>query len=149
MNTTEDGVRALRDALKCTGTSYLVNPDYPDEGTDLRHEGPCPLHDRRDAAQELLDAFEDTESGRWVDAKLKFLAVVGYRVGDRVYFAGDSGWLHSGEVVERIDDQRVRLRFDDSRTSAVVNVAELCPITAELLVAAGEVLDLEPIEATP
>lgn len=28
----------------CTGTRYHVNPDAPDEGTDIRHDGPCPVH---------------------------------------------------------------------------------------------------------
>lgn len=28
----------------CTGTRYLVNDDAPDEGTDVHHTGPCPVH---------------------------------------------------------------------------------------------------------
>lgn len=28
----------------CTGTSYLVNPDHPEEGSDVHHAGPCPAH---------------------------------------------------------------------------------------------------------
>lgn len=28
----------------CTGTRYLINPEAPEEGTDIRHEGPCPAH---------------------------------------------------------------------------------------------------------
>lgn len=31
-------------ALLCTGERYLVNPDAPEEGTDIHHEGPCPVH---------------------------------------------------------------------------------------------------------
>lgn len=28
----------------CSGVAYLVNPDAPDEGTDIHHEVPCPVH---------------------------------------------------------------------------------------------------------
>lgn len=37
-------VAQLLDTL-CTGTPYPVNADAPDEGTDYRHDGPCPIHD--------------------------------------------------------------------------------------------------------
>lgn len=28
----------------CTGFRYLINDDAPDEGTDVHHDGPCPVH---------------------------------------------------------------------------------------------------------
>lgn len=28
----------------CTGVRYAVNPDAPDEGSDIAHDGPCPVH---------------------------------------------------------------------------------------------------------
>lgn len=31
-------------AEQCTGERYHVNPDYPDEGTDIHHDGDCPIH---------------------------------------------------------------------------------------------------------
>lgn len=33
------------DAESCTGVPYVVNPDEPNGPTDVRHNGPCPLHD--------------------------------------------------------------------------------------------------------
>lgn len=30
--------------ITCTGTIYAVNPDAPEEGTDIRHEAYCPAH---------------------------------------------------------------------------------------------------------
>lgn len=48
----------------CTGHRYAVNPDAPDEGTDIRHDGPCPTHDEADPgtirAFELIDQIEAT-----------------------------------------------------------------------------------------
>jgi len=35
----------LGEALFCSGERYPVNPDDPDEGFDIRHAGPCALHD--------------------------------------------------------------------------------------------------------
>ena len=31
-------------AGRCTGHRYLVNADDPSEGTDIHHDGPCPVH---------------------------------------------------------------------------------------------------------
>lgn len=31
-------------AEACTGFRYAINPDFPDEGTDIRHEAACPFH---------------------------------------------------------------------------------------------------------
>ena len=31
-------------APACSGTPYPVNPDDPSEGSDVRHDGPCPAH---------------------------------------------------------------------------------------------------------
>lgn len=37
--------RLLADnAAKCTGQSYDVNPDAPEEGADVAHDAPCPTH---------------------------------------------------------------------------------------------------------
>lgn len=34
-------------APDCTGTTYPVNPDCPEEGSDIRHDGPCTAHGPR------------------------------------------------------------------------------------------------------
>lgn len=34
----------LVEVVPCTGHRYAVNPDAVEEGTDIRHEGPCPAH---------------------------------------------------------------------------------------------------------
>jgi hypothetical protein len=39
----ENGARTYV-AATCTGTVYDVNPDAPEEGTDVHHDGPCPEH---------------------------------------------------------------------------------------------------------
>lgn len=42
-----DKIVAALDALPapaCTGQRYDVNPDAPEEGTDVRHDTPCPVH---------------------------------------------------------------------------------------------------------
>lgn len=40
------GGAAALDAARqaCTGERYLLNPDYPEEGTDIHHDGPCAVH---------------------------------------------------------------------------------------------------------
>lgn len=36
--------RSVADDALCTGLRYEVNPGFPDEGHDIRHEVPCPVH---------------------------------------------------------------------------------------------------------
>lgn len=43
----------------CTGTSYPVNPDFPEEGLDVHHEGPCPAHP--DATPAIGDVWPDVD----------------------------------------------------------------------------------------
>lgn len=45
---------AVLDQPVCTGQRYDVNPDAPDEGTDLRHDEPCPAHARTSDAAHVL-----------------------------------------------------------------------------------------------
>lgn len=40
---TAERLAAIR-APRCSGARYLVNPDAPEEGTDVHHDGPCPAH---------------------------------------------------------------------------------------------------------
>lgn len=35
----------------CTGHTYPINPDAPEEGTDIHHDQPCPAHPPTVAAQ--------------------------------------------------------------------------------------------------
>lgn len=46
---------------RCTGETYNVNPDAPEEGTDIHHESLCPAHpDAKPGG--LLDEIRQAES---------------------------------------------------------------------------------------
>lgn len=130
---------------------------------DEGHQEGCVEHARKAAARELLDAAQTAghagSSDRWGKAVERFLEVVGYRKGDRVYVStsferGEEGDARFGKVAT-IDgygagamDGHYLVRFDEADPEsdpAVVPPRWLRPIVAELLTAAGEVLDEEPV----
>lgn len=51
----------------CTGTTYPVNPDAPEEGDDLHHAGLCPEHDHRPTTLRVTEALS-LGSGPMLDA---------------------------------------------------------------------------------
>lgn len=99
--------------------------------------------DAVEAARELLEASKltsgDDNVRRWIAAKARFLEVVGFRPGDRA--AIDDLGVVRVFTVKAIEGDEAVFDLDPFHRNVRRPVARLLPITAELLVAAGEVLD--------
>lgn len=61
---------------QCTGTRYAVNPDAPEEGTDVLHAEPCPEHPDAWLAEDMRHAPSEPApdychhigvDGRWLE----------------------------------------------------------------------------------
>lgn len=66
--------------MTCTGRTYAVNPGAPDEGTDVHHARPCPVH----PAAELIGPHPDAERAAVAArAKARNQAAREARIADR------------------------------------------------------------------
>ena len=69
--------RHEHETTACTGHRYFVNEDFPDEGTDIHHDGPCPAHlegggpgihptvEARPLADAVVALFGQDSRGHW------------------------------------------------------------------------------------
>jgi hypothetical protein len=127
---------------------------------------------QRAAAKELLEASRSVgqagSSDRWSKAVERYLDVVGFRPGDRAYVSGraalgpayeparehDPRFGKVTNIVGRDEDGNYLVTFDEAEEGsapAKCPAGWLRPIVADLLTAAGEVLDsdLEPVAGAP
>lgn len=133
--------------------------DHLARAKELRETGSPATEGAKAAATELLEAAQTVgaagSSDRWSKAVEVFLDVVGYRDGDRVYVStsferGEAGDPRFGKVATVTGRGagtmagHYLIRFDEADPESdptLVPPRWLRPIVAELLTAAGEVLD--------
>lgn len=145
--------RPLPPAMPGIPTTYDAIEDVPEEvhdrlvaiGERARPVTAKAFHriDAIEAARELLEASKltsgDDNVRRWIAAKARFLEVVGFRPDDRA--AIDELGVTRVFTVKAIEGDEAVFDLDPFHRNVRRPVARLVPITAELLVAAGEVLD--------